>query len=66
MRIFIIHNFYQHAGGEDFVFRKEVAELSKIHDVKTYSAQNKKELPACCNIFHTRLIYQKVETSCGR
>ncbi|SMG49147.1 glycosyltransferase family 4 protein [Sphingobacterium psychroaquaticum] len=51
MRIFIIHNFYQHAGGEDFVFRKEVAELSKIHDVKTYSAQNKKGVTGLLQYF---------------
>lgn len=51
MRIFIIHNFYQHAGGEDFVFRKEVAELSKIHDVKTYAAQNKKGVTGLLQYF---------------
>lgn len=42
MRIFIIHNFYQHPGGEDAVFSQEVEELSKNHQVEVYTAQNKK------------------------
>lgn len=42
MRIFIIHNFYQHAGGEDAVFYKEVEALSIKHEVKTFTAQNNK------------------------
>jgi len=42
MRILVIHNFYQHAGGEDAVFRQEVEELEKEHDVKTLTFQNKK------------------------
>lgn len=42
MRILVIHNFYQHAGGEDTVFRQEVEELEKEHDVKTLTFQNKK------------------------
>ncbi len=44
MRIFIIHNFYQHPGGEDAVFRQEVEELSKKHQVEVYNPQNKKGL----------------------
>jgi len=42
MRILVIHNFYQHAGGEDTVFRQEVEELEKEHVVKTLTFQNKK------------------------
>ncbi len=43
MRILVIHNFYQHAGGEDTVFRQEVEELEKEHVVKTLTFQNKKD-----------------------
>lgn len=42
MRIFIIHNFYQHAGGEDSVFKQEVDELSQEHQVATFTCQNQK------------------------
>src|SRR5690606_9663443 len=42
MRIFIIHNFYQHAGGEDMVFRQEVQELKRHHTVETLTFRNKK------------------------
>lgn len=42
MRIFVVHNFYQHAGGEDAVFYKEVEALSTAHDVKTFTCQNQK------------------------
>ncbi|HLT88717.1 MAG TPA: glycosyltransferase family 4 protein [Sphingobacterium sp.] len=42
MRILIIHNFYQHPGGEDTVFRQEVEELEKEHAVETLTFQNKK------------------------
>lgn len=48
MRIFIIHNFYQHAGGEDTVFRQEVDELSKVHQVEVYTELNKKGLQGAC------------------
>lgn len=44
MRIFIIHNFYQHAGGEDVVFKQETALLQKEHSVQTFSTQNSKGL----------------------
>jgi len=44
MRIFVIHNFYQHAGGEDQVFEQEVRELSKNHEVITYTVKNRKGL----------------------
>lgn len=42
MRIFIIHNFYQHTGGEDSVFKQEVDELSKAHQVETFTCKNQK------------------------
>lgn len=42
MRILIIHNFYQHAGGEDIVFRQEVEELKKDHTVSTVTFRNRK------------------------
>ncbi|MFD2553257.1 glycosyltransferase family 4 protein [Sphingobacterium tabacisoli] len=43
MRILIIHNFYQHKGGEDVVFAQETAVLrDKGHQVETLSFQNKK------------------------
>lgn len=42
MRIFVVHNFYQHAGGEDAVFYKEVEALSVAHDVKTFTCQNQR------------------------
>ncbi|GHE43437.1 glycosyltransferase family 4 protein [Sphingobacterium griseoflavum] len=44
MRIFVIHNFYQHAGGEDQVFEQEVRELSKENDVQVYTCSNVKGL----------------------
>ncbi|MFZ4863577.1 glycosyltransferase family 4 protein [Sphingobacterium sp. Mn56C] len=44
MRILIIHNFYQHAGGEDSVVKMEITELRKNHDVKLLTIQNKKGL----------------------
>lgn len=43
MRILIIHNFYQHKGGEDVVFTQEATVLKdKGHQVETLSFQNKK------------------------
>lgn len=43
MRILVIHNFYQHAGGEDTVFYREVEALSREHEVETFTCQNQKE-----------------------
>lgn len=48
MRIFVIHNFYQDVGGEDEVFRQEVEELSRSHQVKVYTPKNKKGLSGVC------------------
>ncbi|MCY4781580.1 glycosyltransferase family 4 protein [Sphingobacterium sp. UT-1RO-CII-1] len=42
MRIYIIHNFYQHPGGEDVVFHQQVRELSKQHDVEVFNTHNLK------------------------
>ncbi|WP_437922287.1 glycosyltransferase family 4 protein [Sphingobacterium sp. LRF_L2] len=44
MRILIIHNFYQHAGGEDTVFQQEVEMLSKQHQVEVFTVKNQKGL----------------------
>jgi len=40
VRIFIIHNFYQQAGGEDTVFRQDVQELGGRHEVETFTDWN--------------------------
>ncbi len=42
MRILIIHNQYQHIGGEDFVMRQEMDILLKDHEVELYSVKNVK------------------------
>lgn len=39
-RVFIVHNYYQHFGGEDVVFESEVAKLSQKHDVKAFRTRN--------------------------
>ncbi len=44
MRILIIHNQYQHIGGEDFVMRQEMDILLKKHEVELYSVKNVKGL----------------------
>ena len=44
MRILIIHNYYQHKGGEDVVFQQEYDLLRKEHEVYTLTFQNKKGL----------------------
>lgn len=51
MRIFVIHNFYQHAGGEDQVFEQEVRELSKEHDVRVYTSRNVKGVKGLLQYF---------------
>ncbi|NGF58068.1 glycosyltransferase family 4 protein [Parapedobacter sp. SGR-10] len=42
MRILIVHNFYQHHGGEDVVFEQEMKLLATRHDVKSVRLRNKK------------------------
>ncbi len=52
MRILVIHNFYQHAGGEDVVFHQEVNELQKNHEVHTLTFQNKKGWRGALQFLH--------------
>lgn len=41
MKVLVVHNFYQQAGGEDSVFRAEVALLEQYgHDVRTFTVSN--------------------------
>ncbi|MGM1428959.1 glycosyltransferase family 4 protein [Sphingobacterium lactis] len=42
MRILIIHNQYQHIGGEDFVMSQEMEALRKNHEVDLYTVRNVK------------------------
>jgi len=42
MRILIIHNQYQHIGGEDFVMGQEMEALRKNHEVDLYTVRNVK------------------------
>lgn len=42
MRILIVHNYYQHKGGEDAVFQQEVEALKKHHTVETMTFHNQK------------------------
>ncbi|ERJ60616.1 glycosyltransferase family 4 protein [Sphingobacterium paucimobilis] len=52
MRILIIHNFYQHKGGEDVVFAQEAAILTEAaHQVETISFHNKKGLKGLLQFF---------------
>ena len=44
MRILVVHNYYQHKGGEDVVFQQEVEALKKVHTVETITYQNQKGL----------------------
>lgn len=41
MRILVVHNYYQHKGGEDVVFHQEVEALQKHHQVETITFQNR-------------------------
>ena len=68
MRILIIHNQYQHIGGEDFVMRQEMDILLKEHEVELYSVKNVKGLKGYlqylsypCNWKETKRIRSKVE-----
>jgi len=42
VKILILHNFYQDAGGEDTVFRQDVQELGKRHEVEVFTRKNSK------------------------
>ena len=42
MRILVVHNFYQHPGGEDVVFKQEKALLATTEDVFSLTFRNRK------------------------
>lgn len=42
MRILIIHNQYQHTGGEDFVVEQETQFLRESHELEVYQVKNSK------------------------
>ena len=44
MRILLVHNYYQHKGGEDSVIEQEAIALSEKNEVKVISTRNKKGL----------------------
>lgn len=69
MRILIVHNYYQHKGGEDVVFQQEVDALKNKHIVETLTFQNRTGLNglmqfACYpwNIVAANKIVQKAKT----
>ncbi|MBE8720049.1 glycosyltransferase family 4 protein [Sphingobacterium pedocola] len=41
MRILVVHNYYQHQGGEDMVFHQEINALRQDHEVTELTFQNK-------------------------
>jgi glycosyltransferase involved in cell wall biosynthesis len=41
MRILVVHNYYQHQGGEDMVFHQEVKALREDHEVRELTFKNK-------------------------
>ena len=49
MRILIIHNQYQHLGGEDIVMRQEMESLQQNHEVELYTVPNTKNLKGLFN-----------------
>lgn len=51
MRILLIHNYYQHHGGEDTVVQQEAEELSKSNPIKTITTKNSKGLKGLCQFF---------------
>lgn len=48
MRILLIHNFYQHRGGEDTVVQQEAEQLSKGNLIKTITTKNSTGLKGLC------------------
>lgn len=48
MRILLIHNFYQHRGGEDTVVQQEADQLSKSYQVKVITTKNSTGLKGLC------------------
>lgn len=68
MRILVVHNYYQHKGGEDVVFQQEVEALQKDHQVETITFQNQKGFAGLkqfvlypWNIFTAKKIVQKAK-----
>ncbi|MCA5006424.1 glycosyltransferase family 4 protein [Sphingobacterium bovistauri] len=68
MRILIVHNYYQHKGGEDVLFQQEVEALRKHHQVETITFQNLKGFEGLkqfalypWNIFAANRILQKAK-----
>jgi len=68
MRVLILHNYYQHPGGEDFVFLQEVNSLKKHIEVETLTFKNQKSLEGAVqnlflpfNIFAWKKIKRKIE-----
>ena len=41
MRILVVHNYYQHQGGEDMVFHQEINALRRDHEVRELTFRNK-------------------------
>lgn len=67
MRILIIHNYYQHRGGEDTVVQQEAEELSKNNLVKIVTTNNKRGFEGLLqfllypiNILETKRIMKEV------
>lgn len=51
MRILIIHNQYQHTGGEDVVVEQEIKHLSETHEVELYQVKNQKGIKGYLQYF---------------
>lgn len=69
MRILILHNFYQHLGGEDTVVQQEADELiNRGHQVKIVTTKNKKGIKGLqqfalypFNVLSTRSLVKEIE-----
>lgn len=69
MRILIIHNFYQHKGGEDTVVQQEADQLSKHNQVKILTTKNQRGLKGVgqflcypINLYQARRMLKEIET----
>ncbi|WP_164108931.1 MULTISPECIES: glycosyltransferase family 4 protein [Sphingobacterium] len=51
MRILLIHNFYQHRGGEDIVVQQEAEQLSKSNQIKVITTKNTRGLKGLYQFF---------------
>ncbi|MDV6375677.1 glycosyltransferase family 4 protein [Deinococcus arenicola] len=66
MKVLVVHNFYQQAGGEDSVFRAEVALLEGYgHDVRTFTVSNDMiaqtpRLQAAAQTLHNRQMAREI------